>query len=232
MSSSKGQEFEREQSRFLSLWWTDGQKDDIFWRNRVKVTSKTPNAERQLGDLTAFHTIGLPFVEMFNIELKSGYSKTRFKQAKKANDERNKKRFEKGKEPIALSVKNVPWDLLDIIDGKSIDDNLEILNFWRQCESDAKLSNRIPLLIFKRDFHLPVVCIQKTTFHDIFDYQGQSIIRFINLFLGDDFLTFYRHSDFFEWLNPETIKIIHSNKIQESIKDRMKSAPVVYRKRE
>lgn len=213
MASEKGQDFERVESRFLSLWWTKNERDDIFWRNRVKVTSKTPNAERQLGDVTAFHTIGLPFVEMFNVELKAGYSKMKTKQAKKDNDKRNEKRIQAGKEPIPLNVRNTPWDLLDIIDGKGIDDNLEILNFWKQCLSDAQLSGRIPLLIFKRDFHLPVVCIDTSYFSEIIECQGNLLSR--RIIMADEnnrnILAFYRHSDFFQWLNPNTIKLIHQN---------------------
>ena len=216
MSNQKGQNFEREESRFLSLWWTDGEIDDIFWRQRVKITSKTPHAERQLGDITAVHTIGLPFVEMFNVELKAGYSRQTTKQAKKNNDKRNEKRIKNGKEPKSLSVRNIPWDLLDVIDSNKIDDSLEIIQFWNQCESDAELSGRIPLLIFKRDFHLPVVVINGNSFgwSEIINYKNNLKSRKINLFLSKNKeLTFYRHEDFFEWLDPETIRFIHSQKI-------------------
>jgi len=214
MGRQKGQNFEREESRFLSLWWTENKMDDIFWRQRVKITSKTPHAERQLGDITAVHTIGLPFVEMFNVELKAGYSRQTTKQAKKNNDKRNEKRIKAGKEPKPLSVHNTPWDLLDVIDSNKIDDNLEIIQFWDQCKSDAELSGRIPLLIFKRDFHLPVVVINENSFgwSEITDHLNDLKSRKMKLFLKGEILTFYRHDDFFEWLDPETIKIIHRRK--------------------
>jgi len=71
----KGSGFERDISRFLSKWWSNGERDDLFWRNRTKVTSKTPNAKHQLGDICATSSLGIPFIEVFNIECKRGYNK-------------------------------------------------------------------------------------------------------------------------------------------------------------
>lgn len=217
MANSKGQDWEREESRFLSLWWTSNKRDDIFWRNRVKVTTKTPNAESQMGDLTAQNSIGLPFIEMFNIELKAGYSHSTTKQKAAEHKKRNEKRIKEGKEPLPMSVRNVPWDLLDVIDGKSIDDNLKILQFWGQCERDASITHRIPLLIFKRDFHLPVVCIEAGSMGLIKEYQGELLVRRILLCDHNNtkILCLYRHSDFFEWLKPEIIKLIHNQRCKD-----------------
>ena len=209
MTNSKGQDFERQISRTLSLWWTNGERDDIFWRNRVKITSKTPNAERQLGDITTVHTIGIPFVEVFNVELKAGYSKTRAKQAIKNNEERNKKRAEKGKAPVPLSVKNTPWDLLEIIDSKST--NLTIVKFWEQCKSDAELSGRIPLLIFKRDFHEPVACIDMKTKSLLMDYLGAYNDNYLYLTTENDHLYFFNLDKFLAWIPPEVIHQIHNS---------------------
>ena len=228
MASQKGQNFERDIARYLSLWWTDGNDADVFWRNKVRKTSKTPEAERQMGDLTTTKTIGLPFIEMFNIELKSGYSKTRLKNLQKRNEEANKKRAEKGKDPIALSVRNTPWDLLEIIDSKQKDENFVILQFWNQCKTDAELSCRIPLLIFKRDYHEEVVVINTSDFDDIIDHIGNLFSKRLVLCLNDNeiILTFYQPSDFFNWLRPEIVKLIHQRKINEKHMD-----AIIYKKR-
>lgn len=206
MKSDKGAAFEREESRFLSLWWSGQQKDDIFWRNRTRITSKTINAERQCGDLQAFHTDGLPFAEVFNVELKAGYST-------KKTDSTNKK-VAAGKAIKKQTVRNVPWDLLSVIDSKTVDDNLVILNFWYQCESDAEKSGRIPLLIFKRDFHSPVVVIQPLDFREIENYAGILPGRSLSLVdrnIGLK-LSLYRHEDFFEWLRPSAVLTFHELK--------------------
>jgi hypothetical protein len=156
------------------------------------VTSKTPNAERQLGDVTATHTIALPFIEVFNVELKTGYSKT--KAGKKH--------------------RIIPWDLLDLIDGKG----QTLLEFWEQTEEDAIRSERIPMLIFKRDYHTPVVCLFRKDIDELEDINGDCAV-YPNLTLSlDSFYTrtisLYNFSDFFEWLCPETVKLLC---IQKSI---------------
>lgn len=80
MKSSKGAEFERWLSKKLSLWWTNNQKDDIFWRSqqsggratqRKKQGKTTANQE---GDLTAMDPQGQPFIDLISVEAKCGYS--------------------------------------------------------------------------------------------------------------------------------------------------------------
>jgi hypothetical protein len=164
----------------------------VFWRNRTRVTSKTPNAERQLGDLTTVHTIGLPFIEVFNVELKTGYSKTK-----------------KGKKHRVI-----PWDLLDLIDGKG----RIFLEFWHQTATDAILSKRFPMLIFKRDYHTPVVVMRRT---DMFVLDGWiGPVGCLNLSVLDAFydgmdfgpLDLYPFDKFFKWLRPETVKLLSVRK--------------------
>jgi len=181
---SKGDSFEREMCRTISLWWTDGERDDVFWRNRTRVTSNTPNAERQLGDLSTVHTEGVPFVEVFNTEFKIGYSKTK-----------------KGKKH-----KIIPWDLLDIIDGKG----KVFQEFWEQTHLDALASKRIPLLIFKRDYHSPVVAIYSKDIQRMEDISGLcTAFPFLSVTLIDyDKIELHNFVEFFAWLDPQTVKLL------------------------
>lgn len=189
---SKGDSFERETCRAISLWWTDGKRDDVFWRNRTRVTSKTPNAERQLGDLSTVHTIGVPFVEAFNVEFKIGYSKTKGGKRHKI----------------------IPWDLLDLIDGKG----KTFVNFWKQTTEDALVSNRMPLLIFKRDYHTPVVAMWKNDLSVLIDYMGSlPSWTYLQVCLGGDFhgsglVSLYNFDEFFDWLRPDTVKLLSAKK--------------------
>lgn len=189
----KGDNFERDQCRFLSLWWTQGKRDDVFWRNRTRVTSKTPHAERQLGDLISTHPMSIPMIRMFNVEFKTGYSKTK-----------------KG-----TRVKNIPWDVLDLIDSTKPKGHKIFDEFWEQTITDAKISGRIPLLIFKRDFHVPVVATLHSDVRKLEDYNGFSELRQILIAKEDcdgDFIRLFRRDDFFNWLNPETIKVLSAQK--------------------
>lgn len=79
--SKKGSAFERQFCKTLSLWWTEGNRDDVFWRTsnsggrattRAKQGKSTAN---QYGDICAVDEIGIPFTSLFLTELKCGYSK-------------------------------------------------------------------------------------------------------------------------------------------------------------
>jgi hypothetical protein len=79
--SKKGPQWEREFSRSLSLWWTDGERDDVFWRTQTSGGRATQRAKKgqetayQHGDITATDPIGYPLVKKVLFELKRGYEK-------------------------------------------------------------------------------------------------------------------------------------------------------------
>lgn len=203
----KGESFEREICKYLSLWWSDGKYADIFWRSRVRSTRKSLSAKHQLGDIKSDSPEGEGLMKVFSIELKTGYSVGK-----------------KGK-----TVKNVPWDLLDLIDYRKGSEDLEkkqIIRFWRQTVTDAEISKRIPLLIFKRDFHVPVVCVHESLIQTLEEYQGSFKNRYLtynpdfytdehykaNIDGKDDWLVFFRAETFFSWLSPETVKVMREEK--------------------
>ena len=82
--SKKGSAFERVVSKQLSLWWTHGERDDVFWRTsgsgaRAKTRSKTGEKTfGQYGDVQATDPIGQPLIDWVTIEIKKGYSKNTF----------------------------------------------------------------------------------------------------------------------------------------------------------
>jgi hypothetical protein len=187
--SGKGQGFERQICRALSLWWTYGKDADVFWRNRTRSTKASPDAKHQCGDIVALKAIGAPLVERFNIEVKTGYSKTK-----------NGKR-----------TKNIPWDLLDVLDGKK-DGRKTLLEFWSQCVEDAVLSKRHPMLIFKRDYHGPVVCLDSyvvSQFEECAGRMGTEDLRYRQMNgVCSVVLIFFRLDDFLKWIDPKTIFIL------------------------
>jgi len=81
---AKGSAFERDICEQLSLWWTDGKRDDVFWRTsgsgaRAKTRSKTKqDTFGQYGDVQATDPIGQPLMDLCSVELKRGYSKSTF----------------------------------------------------------------------------------------------------------------------------------------------------------
>lgn len=77
----KGSGFEREICEYLSKWWTDGERDDVFWRTSIsggRATvrgKKGKSTQNQAGDITAVDPIGIALTKVFSIELKCGYSR-------------------------------------------------------------------------------------------------------------------------------------------------------------
>lgn len=76
---AKGSEFERKICKRLSLWWTNEEKSDVFWRTstsgaRAKTRSKVGQSTfGQYGDIQATDPVGQPLIDMFTFELKIGY---------------------------------------------------------------------------------------------------------------------------------------------------------------
>lgn len=80
--SAKGSSFERQVAREISLWWSDGQADDWFWRtagsggratNRAKAGKSTANSA---GDIGAECPEAQKLLNIASLELKRGYQNT------------------------------------------------------------------------------------------------------------------------------------------------------------
>jgi len=78
-SSNKGSAFERLICKQLSLWWTDGDRDDVFWRTSNSGGRATIRGRQsketfgQYGDIQATDPIGQPLMNACAIECKKGY---------------------------------------------------------------------------------------------------------------------------------------------------------------
>ena len=122
--SNKGGQFERDIARTLSLWWTNGERDNVFWRSsmsggRATVRArKGQNTNYLAGDLTATDPIGAPLIESTVIELKRGYAR---------------------------------WCILDLVDSKKPSSSV-LAGFLDQVEEELKQAKvKSFLLICKRD---------------------------------------------------------------------------------
>lgn len=81
---AKGNGFEREICTLLSKWWTEEERDDIFWRSTIsggRATRRAKSGKRtegQYGDVQAVDPIGLPLTRLLTIEIKRGYKNASF----------------------------------------------------------------------------------------------------------------------------------------------------------
>lgn len=79
--SHKGPPFERWVATRLSLWWTGGERDDVFWRSQGSGGRATNRRRRgrttagQYGDLCATDPSAQPFIDLFTVEMKRGYNR-------------------------------------------------------------------------------------------------------------------------------------------------------------
>lgn len=76
---AKGASFEREICKALGLWWTNGERDDIFWRSSNSGGRATVRHRKgrstfgQYGDIQATDPVGQSLMDLCTIELKRGY---------------------------------------------------------------------------------------------------------------------------------------------------------------
>lgn len=67
--------------KLLSMWWSGGERDDLFWRTstsggRATFRSKQDRkTQGQYGDVAATDPVGKPLIDFATIELKTGYNK-------------------------------------------------------------------------------------------------------------------------------------------------------------
>jgi len=78
LNVASGSTFERKIARDLSLWWTGGKRDDIFYRSHGsggRATMRRRRTEGHYGDICTTDKSGNTLIDLLCIELKKGYSK-------------------------------------------------------------------------------------------------------------------------------------------------------------
>lgn len=130
--SEKGSEFEREIAKKLGLWWTAGARDDIFWR--TSTSGAWAHNRRKSGKATFGQTGDLQAIDPLGQPFFDLFC-------------------------IELKRGYKRWDLLDLLDHRTISKKSTLLSFLVQTFDQAKLVNRVPLLIAKRDRKSPVAIL-------------------------------------------------------------------------
>jgi hypothetical protein len=173
---AKGGSFEREVAKQLSLWWTGAKRDDVFYRSHSSGARFTQRRKAgkdtalQAGDLTCSDPIGEPLIRIWNIECKKGYGG------------KGKIRDTEG-EVMKIPVKQngkiikyidktttIRWDILDILDSHQKEP--VIIKMWKQCLRDSTLSNRTPVLIFRRNARSSCIMIGELYFTKLQSWLG------------------------------------------------------------
>jgi hypothetical protein len=190
-AKSKGGNFEREVATALSLWWSKGNRDDIFWRThgsggrstmRGKQNKRT---EGQYGDISATDISGKLLIKNWCIECKTGYSSSKKSEVLTKD----------GKKKSVRQITN--WCVLDAIDSKQNVSVIEAL--WKQTYDQAIEANNQPILIFRRPRMSPCISFNLRYFNflsKIFDIPDKHWI----VLRGNSAIVIMSLNDFFDWI--------------------------------
>jgi hypothetical protein len=141
---AKGSKFEGDMCRLLSLWWTKGKEDDVFWKthgsgNRATIRSKTgKNTRGQYGDVAAVDSRGHLLTKLCTISLKCGYEGE---------------------------------DLLDLLEVGTLNGEPEYAEWIRDAERDMKGAKSLGwMIIHKKNRMQPVVFMPDDLWHELYQF--------------------------------------------------------------
>jgi hypothetical protein len=178
--AKKGGGFERDFCKFFSKWWSEGERDDIFWRSSQSGGRATIRKRKGLetagsvGDMCALDESGLLFVDNVLCEMKRGYN---------------------------------GMDVYDIIDFRGKKPNL--LDQWLENLEQQKRNHgkKTFWLVLRRDRRqisiiMPTLFLSKLEAWNgryknvLFSYSKRTLNRSYAIMNGEEF---------FEWLNPQSL---------------------------
>ena len=176
----KGKKYEKDLAKKLSLWWTDGERDDIFYLSsgsgsrfttRQKLNKSTANSA---GDLNALDPIGQPLVDLFVLEAKKGYNKE--------------------------------LDILKIIDSKK--KTHALIDWLSKSKKEARESGRYhALVLFRRDNHQDSIAMEYMFFARLEPFCGGFQETYLEINLSNlDSYAIMKLDHFLEWCDREDIE--------------------------
>lgn len=172
---AKGSGYEREICRFLTKWVSGVETPYVFYRSPSSgAVSTITRSDNISGDIISVKNEGDFLLNLFSIEVKTGYPQADFFQ----------------------HFKDTKRDI--------------IKDFWIQCQTDAKKSNKYGMLIFKKKGLKPIVGIcnnMQSILNDMVDLHLINSIQ-IRFFDETPSVVFYDMELFFNNVKPEMIKSI------------------------
>lgn len=185
---SKGGAFEREICKRLSLWWSEGKRDDIFyrtsasgarWTARKKAGKSTANEH---GDMGYTDPSGKKLCDRWIVEMKTGYAKRRTVSGR------------------------TQWCVLDILDGTEKAPTL--VEFWNQVTEGAAYTGREPVLIFRRNMKQACIAFRLLYFTNrLVDHFGYPECKDVRVKVDrhepyhyDREIIIFKLDDFLEWI--------------------------------
>lgn len=185
----KGGNFEREICKQLSLWYSKGKADDLFWRTagsgaRATIRSKKGKCTtNSAGDVCALDTKAQPFIDLCLIELKRGYS---------------------GKQKVSLG------DIIDrLLNKKTLSNSPLLLKWVEKAKHEAKQNNiKHPIIIFKKDRKRACIVLMKHTWEEIKENNSNNWVfphdgPLATIHYNDHCFIVTALDDFLSWCDPK-----------------------------
>jgi len=181
---AKGSSFERAICKELSLWWTHGSRDDVFWRTagsgaRATVRKRQGcDTANSTGDMCALDSSGEPFIQQVLVEMKKGYTR--------------------GSERIDV------LKMVDALEGRKSC----LLQQWldKAWLEMFGAKRREAWLIFQRDMAKPMLMVRAGFIADIEDGMKLGFpYPCIQVTTGEERWAIVCLRDFLNWFNPEQI---------------------------
>ena len=200
--SKKGGGFERTICKLLSLWWSDEEHDDIFWRTAGSGGRATVRRKQGLrtadsaADMMSSHESGKPLTKSCLFEMKRGYS--------------DKHKIVKNKKSGKLGIRKTKGglDFLTILDKLDKSKEPEVLEWWRKVESERKSTgHKFSFIIFQRDKKQACIVMNKKIYDYLQKQNGSYICRHIDISfdISDRIspLVILKLNDFLQWCKPK-----------------------------
>lgn len=189
-SPKKGGAFERLICKQLSLWWSNGKRDDIFWRTAGSGARATTRSKRQLGtknqygDVQATDPIGQPLIDLCTIEIKKGYGRNSYFDLLDKLPNETKQPYKRFIQQVTEQREQAGTEWWLLITKRDYKETLVAMpiSLKRQlsgaiCHPDAKLGESVPSMRFV--FNLLREKVFVTTLNEFFRTVSPSHIKYL-----------------------------------------------------
>lgn len=199
----KGNKYEIKTARRFSLWYTNNERDDIFWHSSSSGATATNQMKRNqcsmtnsCGDLCYLDAIGKSFCDLTLVEFKSGYTD----------------KIKKNKSGKLTKTTGKKISITDLLDSKNRKNDPLLIEWFRKAQKEAiQHKRKHPIVVFQRDRRSSCIVFDKITWlmleqnnnkDFIFPHNGN--ICFVGYKEFD--LAILKLSDFFAWCHPKAFE--------------------------
>lgn len=199
----KGADWERETAKLLSLWWTEGDADDVIYRTSASGARATQRRKsgkgttNSAGDLGFTDDVAKPLFQFMTMECKRGYTTVKDKAT--------------GKRVPATPSQSI--NILYWLDRPVTTKPPLLYQWWHKLSHDRRASgSHWQAIIFRRTGKRKTIMMEYEMFSQLCQYQDNYTDMAITISLPfanhpwpEERYTFLDLEYFLEWLTPQTI---------------------------